>query len=415
MSSGLYKHLLKKRQIIEHREIAENLTQTGDWFMTLQPELVPHISYPYEWCFEQLRDAALFTLQVLRTSLEYGMVLKDATPFNVQFSNGRPVLIDTLSFDHYHPQQPWIAYRQFCQFFLFPLYLEYYLRSDVQRILSTYINGIPVDITARLLPVKSKISIGVWLHVYLQNTTMGGEKNNRAATRFNKKKLLNLVSHLESILTRFPHDRPIKTEWSNYYSILGKDYLHQKERIFLAFCRNIEAASALDLGCNDGYFSRLLASAGMNVVAVDTDSRCISRLYNSTRKEGIGNILPLVVDISNPSPAIGFNNQERASFHERIQTDLVVALALIHHLVIGKNISLELVAGWLKQIAPNLIIEFIPKEDEKVKMMLASRPDTFPDYDEHHFENYFSQHFIIQEKAAIPGTLRFLYRMQRKK
>src|SRR5882724_837842 len=155
MSSGLYNHLLKKGQLIHHTEVQENLTQQQEWYATLVPDTVDYITYPYEWCFDQLKDAALLTLNILRTSLEYGMVLKDATPFNIQFRNGKPILIDTLYFDYYNPDQPWIAYRQFCQSFLFPLYLEYYLKSDIQRILSTYIDGIPVDITARLLPAKS--------------------------------------------------------------------------------------------------------------------------------------------------------------------------------------------------------------------------------------------------------------------
>ena len=153
----------------------------------------------------------------------------------------------------------------------------------------------------------------------------------------------------------------------------------------------------------------------MQVIATDSDNRCISKLYQEVKEQKLENILPLILDVANPSPAIGFNNQERGAFHQRIQTDLVAALALVHHLVIGKNISLPVLAAYFNNIAPELIIEFVPKEDEKVQQMLASRPDTFPDYSPAHFEQYFSAWFNIIEQVPVPGTHRILYKMQRKR
>jgi hypothetical protein len=422
MESGLYKQLTGSHQLVSHQELAENLTQTAEWYTTLLPEPVSHISYPYEWCFEQLKDAALLTLSVLRTSLQYGMILKDATPYNIQFNKGKAIFIDTLSFDKYNPQQPWIAYRQFCQCFLFPLYLEYYLKTDIQKILSTYIDGIPVDFIAKLLPLKSRLSLGVWLHVYLQQTATASAKaatnknGKQQAIQFNKKKLLDLISHLTNIINHFPEGRSYKTTWSNYYedTILSKAYLQEKEKIIREYCNNSTARSVLDLGANDGYFSKLFAGYNMQVIATDADSRCISRLYQEVKKNNIQNLLPLILDIANPSPAIGFHNQERAAFHDRFKTDLVAALALVHHLVIGKNISLPALAGYFNDIAPELIIEFVPKEDEKVQQMLSTRPDTFIDYNQAHFEMYFSAYFDIISQTPVPGTGRILYRMKRK-
>lgn len=421
MESGLYKQLTDNKQLIPHQELADNLTNSPEWYTTLLPEPVSYISYPYEWCFEQLRDAALLTLSVLRTSLQYGMILKDATPYNIQFHQGQAVFIDTLSFDKYDPQQPWIAYRQFCQCFLFPLYLEHYLKIDIQKILSTYMDGIPVEFVARLLPLKSRLSLGVWLHVYLQHTTTssvkaGNIKSSKQAVQFNKKKLLDVISHLTNIIKNFPEGKPHITTWSNYYedTILSKSYLKEKETIVREYCNNITARSVLDLGANDGYFSKLFAAYNMQVIATDADSRCISRLYQEVKKNNIQNLLPLIVDVANPSPAIGFHNQERAAFHDRIKTDLVAALALVHHLVIGKNISLSALAEYFNSIAPELIIEFVPKEDEKVQQMLNTRPDTFVDYDQTHFEVYFSAYFNIIAQTPVPGTSRILYRMKRK-
>ncbi len=418
LDSGLYKQLVDRKQLIAHEEVNENVTHSPEWYTTLKPEPISVISYPYEWCFEQLQDAALLTLNVLKTALQHGMILKDATPYNIQFHKGKPIFIDTLSFDTYDPKQPWIAYRQFCQCFLFPLYLEHYLKTDIQKILSTYIDGIPVDFVAKLLPLKSRLSLGVWLHVYLQHsaTTSTRANNNKQTAAFSKKKLLDVISHLHNIITNFPANKPYKTTWSNYYedTILSKEYLQEKEKIMHTFCGQTKARTVLDLGANDGYFSRLFASHNMQVIATDSDNRCISRLYQEVKQNNIQHIHPLLLDIANPSPAIGFHNQERAAFHDRIKTDLVAALALVHHLVIGKNISLPVLASYFNDIAPELIIEFVPKEDEKVKQMLATRPDTFIDYDQAHFEAYFAKYFDTVEKKTVVGTSRTLYRMKRK-
>jgi len=288
MQSGLYKKLVAAKQLIAHQEVTENLTHTGHWYITLQPEPINYISYPYEWCFEQLKDAAMLTLSLLRTSIDHSMILKDATPFNIQFHKGKPVFIDTLSFDIYDQHQPWIAYRQFCQCFLFPLYLEHYLKTDIQKTLSTYIDGIPVDIIAKLLPLKSRLSLGVWLHVYLQHstTTASTVKNGKQApVRFNKKKLLDVMNHLTNIIRNFSTGRAYPTTWSNYYedTILSKDYLRQKETIIHDYCKNTNARTVLDLGANDGYFSKLFAGYNMEVVATDADSRRWHRQRNRYR------------------------------------------------------------------------------------------------------------------------------------
>lgn len=417
LSSGLYQKLVDRKLLIRHTEVQVDHATPGDRYRTLQPEVVPFISYPYEWSFEQLRDAALLTLQIMRTALDHGMILKDATPFNIQFIAGRPVFIDTLSFDLYKPSEPWVAYRQFCQCFLFPLYLEHYLKKDVQKILSVYIEGVPVDVTARLLPWKSNLNLGVWLHVYLQNTVQRGARTPAANTvQFQKKKLLDLLSHLESILQRFPGERTFKTTWNHYYddSILSQEYLHAKEILFNRFIDQLSIRSALDLGANDGYFSKLVAARGIPVIASDVDGQCISRLYREVRKQQITNLLPLILDVSNPSPAIGFHNRERAAFFDRIKTDLVLALALVHHLVIGKNIPLPLLADWFREIAPVLIIEFVPRQDEKVQQMLASRQDVFEHYTQEVFEGEFGLYFDIQAREPVPGTHRILYLMKRK-
>jgi len=192
IKSGLYDLLQKKNLLLQHEELNENLLSSEDWYLTLLPEQIPNWSYPYEWCFEQLKDAALLTLEIVQLSIEKGMILKDATPFNIQFYKGRPVLIDTLSFEKYDETQPWIAYRQFCESFLYPLWLSHYHKMNFQNLLSVYPDGIPAAITAKLLPAKSMLNTAVWMHVNLPNKMGKKVSAGNPSHRFNKKKLLNI-------------------------------------------------------------------------------------------------------------------------------------------------------------------------------------------------------------------------------
>jgi 2-polyprenyl-3-methyl-5-hydroxy-6-metoxy-1,4-benzoquinol methylase len=413
--SGLYGSLTEKKLLIPHAEIAENFTQSELFYKTLLPEQIHFISYVYEWSFDQLKDAALLTLRVLKIAVEHGMILKDATPFNIQFREGHPVFIDTLSFEKYDPAKPWIAYRQFCECFLFPLYLEHYLKTDIQKILSTYLEGIPVDVTAKLLPVKSSLNMGVWLHVYLQNNVKEDKTGVGSQANFDKKKLDHLTEHLGSIITRFRINQGNQSTWSNYYreTILSQEYLLEKEKLFKEFIDAIAFSTVLDAGANDGYFSQILARKAAEVIAIDFDNQCINNLYRSIKKNNSKNILPLCIDITNPSPAVGFRNTERQSFIERAGFDLVTALALIHHLVLSKNIPVEDIAAFLAMVTHKfLIIEFVPLSDPKSQELIKNKTG-FHAYDETEFENAFANSFIWEKKQIIAGTGRILYLMRK--
>jgi hypothetical protein len=411
--SGLSSFLQGKQLLLHHEEVTENILNSDDWYLTLLPEQVPFTSYPYEWCFEQLKDAALLTLQIVKFSLDKGMILKDATPYNVQFLNGRPVFIDTLSFEKYEPSLPWIAYRQFCESFLFPLLLSHYHKTSIQPFLNSYPNGIPVNITAKLLPWKSRLNPGVSLHVFLQNKLSKKTKNSGTATSFSKNKLFNLISHLDSIIRDL--NNTDKTEWSNYYSesISSPEYLGKKEEIITNLLQKLDGRKLLDLGANEGFFSRLAAAKNFNVIAIDKDDQCINFLYKKVKEENITNILPLCMDLMNPSAASGFANNERTSFGERIHTDAVLALALVHHLAIGYNLPLSKIAEYLYGFSHQLIIEFVPKEDEKVQLLLQNKKDIYPEYNREHFENIFRKRFTITEKVQVTGSDRIIYLMKR--
>jgi hypothetical protein len=428
MQSGLYRDLVEKKLMIPHTEIDENMTQSADWYKTLLPRQIPVISYPAEWCPAQLRDAALLTVDILELSLDRGMVLKDANPRNVQLLDGAVIFMDSLSFEKYDASLPWIAYRQFCECFLFPLYLHRYLGTGIHKIMGSYPEGIPAAVTARLLPWKSRFNAGAWMHVFLQSRIQreaergaedgpAGAAGNRPIP-FSKSKLLNLIRHLRHIVKSLNLQPQGVSTWSNYYNetILSSAYLEEKERLFVEYISEIDFGSALDLGANDGHFSRLLANRMLAsaVIAVDFDWSCIQRLYGECQTGKVSNIFPLCLDISDPTPASGFRNLERASFSERARCQLVVALALVHHLVLGKNIPLSEVARYFAELTNEwLIVEFVPLSDEKPQQLIRNKSDWHEPYDPGAFESSFGEYFSIQRRAVIPATDRILYRMKK--
>ena len=415
MQSGLYDELVKKGSLIAHEEITETDKFNFTDGKVVLPEQLPFISYPYEWSFDMWKDAALLTLQIATTSLKKGMILKDATPFNIQFYKGKPIFIDTLSFENYEEGKPWIAYRQFSECFLAPLLLMHYCHPDTGKLFAVYPNGIPMDILVNLLPKRSKWNMNTFLHVHLQAKFSGKQKQKTGSeNNFSKQKLGLLIKGLESFVQKLS-PKKIKTAWDDYYTdtILGDDYLAAKTTLVKSFSNFIDFKTVIDLGANDGHFS-LLFGDDKNVIATDADSNCINELYLKIKKEGIPNILPLVNNLTTPSPAIGWANTERESITARLKADLVLALALVHHLAIANNVPLALIAEWLQPMGDNLIIEFVPKTDEKVKLLLQNRKDIFDDYSLENFRSIFAQKYTIVKEEKAGNTNRILFLMTRK-
>lgn len=410
--SGCYEKMVTKGLLIPHETIHENLNGSADWYLTLKPQKISFITYPYEWSFDMMKTAALLTLDLLKEALNSGLVLKDATPFNIQWHQGKLVFIDTLSFEIYREEEPWIAYRQFCECFLAPLVLMHYSKNSLQQLSLAYPNGIPLSIAKSFLPWRSRFSLHTYLHIRLHagiaNNKKAGEKRK---IKFSKQKLLNLVRSMEILLHQLKAPDQ-QTAWSEYYEEASQrnDYLEQKKNIIREWLDKSGPISlAADLGANDGEFSRLLSERKIQVIAADLDPVCINNLYNQIRNDGEKNIQPLIMDLANPSPAIGVNNEERDSFLSRLRVDLVLALALIHHLAIGKNISLRLIAKLFAGLTRFLIIEFVPKTDPKVQEMLQQKKDIYSDYSEQRFEEEMKNYFTIEMKKQIPATERVLY------
>lgn len=418
ISSGCYQHLVDRKLLISHQTIQDNLTGSQDHYFTLLPEKIAFISYSYEWSTEMLRDAALLTLQLVKESISFGLLLKDATPYNIQWHKGKLIFIDTLSFEKYNAKEPWVAYRQFCESFLGPLLTMHYSKMPLHQLQLAYPDGIPIQIIKRLLPGISKLSLYTYLHIHLHAGITSKKKSGTTTGKeFSKQKLLNLINSLESLIKklRFPYKR---SAWSEYYDEASQrdDYLPQKKQIISEWLDELtEVKNVIDLGANDGEFSELTASKNVNSVAVDSDPWCINNLYKKIKASGIVNIQPMIIDLANPSAATGVNNVERDSFIHRCKADLVLALALIHHLAIGKNIPLEKISDFFSRITSYLIIEFVPKEDEKVKLILENKKDIYDNYSEAAFEKEFKNYFEIKRKKTIGNSNRILYLMKRVK
>ena len=409
ISSDCYKHLAEKKLLISHDEVKENFSGDDNWLTTLEPEQLSYTSYPYEWSFDMLKDAALLTLQLMKESIAFGMTLKDATPYN-----GRMTFIDTLSFEKYDETKPWIAYRQFCECFLGPLLLTHYSKQPLHNLLLSWPDGIPLPVIRSLLPFRSRFSLFTYLHIHLhEKLTRPGKQTKQNVSAFSKTKMLNLVNSLESVIKGLKAPSS-KTNWSDYYEEAGQrgDYVEQKKIIIEKWLNEIPGIqTAVDLGANDGYFSELVSSKNVFTVSAEADAVCVNNLYLQCKEKKKSSIHPAIIDLTNPSPAIGVNNKERSSFISRTKTDLALALALIHHLCIGKNMSFAQCAELLANVSKQLIIEFVPKQDAKTQLLLQNKKDIYTYYS---VEKVFSTVFSIEKKESISGTQRILYLMKKK-
>lgn len=414
INSGLLLKAAKKNQV---PAFAECPHPPGAW-KCLEVEKIPFISYPYEWCFSQLKDSALLTLELLSDAIEKGMILKDASAYNIQFCGSNPVFIDLLSLEIWKQGAPWQAYRQFCMHFLAPLALSSYLGLWCNNISRLWIDGIPLPYACSLLPFHIRFRPGLVLHLFAHAHMEKRHADARISAakakkvRLSKKSLRNLAISLQNTIesVKLPKHR---TQWSDYYK--ETNYSKEASTAKLAIVERISAEHkgllAVDLGANTGLFSRILAPNFTQVLAVDIDPLAVERHYLSLKMNGPDNILPLVIDLSNPSPSLGWACEERDSFPQRCKADFVMALAIIHHLVITAGIPLQQIVDFFAcLLSPNgyLLIEFVPKEDSQVQRLLATREDIFPGYNLDEFRKVFSSTFSEKSLFTLPDSSRTL-------
>jgi hypothetical protein len=427
MDSGLYEKLVKAGLLIPHVEVEQapvperksGLRESETFFKVIQPERVPFISYPYEWSFGQLKSAALTTLSIQKRALKLGMSLKDASAYNIQFVRGKATLIDTLSFEIYNEGEPWVAYRQFCQHFLAPLALMTLKDVRLNQLQRVYIDGVPLDLASELLPSKTRFNFGLLTHIHLHADAQkkySGSSNENAKPRtasMNKQAMTGLIESLESTIQKMDWT-PRGTEWGNYYDITNYSdaAFEHKKQLVSEWTKRLQPNMVWDLGANNGVFSRVVSEAGPYVVSFDIDPAAVEQNYRQVKNDKTENVLPLLLDLTNPTPAIGWANRERDSLGERGPVDMVLALALIHHLAISNNVPLPQLAGFFAETGKWLVIEFVPKPDSQVQKLLISRKDIFPNYTREGFESAFKASFTIHEAVEIRESGRVLYLME---
>jgi SAM-dependent methyltransferase len=389
----------------------------GSEGVVLEHERVPVITYAHEWSFSMLRDAALLHLDLVEALIPAGFILKDANPANVQWREGRACLIDVSSVADYSGG-PWTAYGQFCRTMLFPLMSSAWGQLPLSPLLKGHgADGMPVAIAARLLRGRASLRRGVMLHVRLQawlhrlSEGRQGDSAGMTAT-ITPESVLRLVSSLRRALTALP--TPARTAWTAYRftSTYSTEQAARKETVIDQWCKAhvTRHHTVLDVGCNTGDYSRLLAMHAGLVIGIDADGACIDEVY----RRQLDNVLPLVVDAASPSPAAGWAYGEQATFDARIQADWSVWLAVIHHLAIHNGIRLDEVVRRIAATSPQLIVEFVAPEDAMVRALLTERGIERPDYTEQAFQALCAANGLeTLDKCDITPT-RALYLLKRR-
>jgi hypothetical protein len=419
-ASGLHDTLVASRLLIPDEQVSVEPAALGA-FAILQPEPVGFVSYPYEWCFSQLRDAALATLRIQEIAMDHGMSLRDASAYNVQFHRGRPLLIDSLSFEALRVGRPWIAYRQFCQHFLAPLALMSYVDARLGQLLRVHLDGVPLDLAVRLLPRRARLRASLLLHLSLHARSQRRHQADAESAldgdrEVSERGLRGLIDSLRGAVEHLAPPRP-SAGWTSYEDEAdhyGPRAAQAKAAAVGSLITELCPRTVWDLGANVGRFSRLSSSRGIPTVSFDLDAGCVEAAYGRARADDDANLLPLVLDLANPSPAIGWANEERMTLAERGPADLCLALALVHHLAIGNNVPLPRIARFLADICRRAVVEFVPKQDEKVIHLLRNREDVFPDYTVQGFERSVGPWFDIERRIPIEDSARLLYVLRRR-
>jgi len=417
MRTGLYARLTAAGFLVSHKEVGTNVP--SDAFKIIAPDEIPFVSYPYEWCFEQLKDAALLTLAVQKEAFARGMSLKDASAFNVQFVGAKPIFIDTLSFEKYREGSPWVAYKQFCEHFLAPLALAAFCDVRLGQLSRVYLDGIPLDLATKLLPLSAKIKPLILFHIVLharaqKNLSSPTAPKPASGQKFGRAAFAELIDSLQATIQGL-ECRPAKSVWSDYQGNSCESYENaafaRKKTLVAEFLQIAKPKTLWDLGANSGTFSTIAAKMGIYVISMDNDESVVEKNYHNAKEENKNNILPLLVDITNPTPGTGWANTERDPLLSRPRPDTLLALALVHHLAIAKNIPLPMIAKLFAAICKTLIIEFVPKEDKQTQRLLLTREDIFNNYNETTFEDAFGKFFAIVKKTKISESERTLYLM----
>lgn len=422
-STGLLERMAAAGRTVAYSRVdpSEIPGLADDAYLLLEHPRLPFISYPYEWSFSALKAAALLHLDIQIEALRVGVALSDATAYNVQFQGPSPIFIDTLSFRRYRDGEFWIGHRQFCEQFLNPLLLRSLLGVSPNNWYRGNLEGIPVADLATLLPWRKKLSWNVFTHVqmqaYFQRSASRGKAGAVSAER--QLPLKNFLAMLQGLRNWISGLRPggrERTVWSHYAgeTSYSDDETIRKHAFVKEFIATTRPETVWDIGCNTGDYSKIALAAGARrVIGFDFDEGALDAAFRRAQGEEL-DLLPLLLDATNPSPDQGWAQAERMGLRERASADAILALALIHHLVIAKNVPLDQALDWLMEFAPSGVVEFVPKGDPMVQELLRLREDIFDRYDEEHFLSCVRSRAEILKSTTVSGSGRLLISYRRR-
>ena len=413
-SSGFFKKLHNAGLLISHKELSASHNE-----IIIQPEQISFMNYPYEWSFNQYKEAALLTLKIQKFALENGFSLKDESAFNVTFHKGEMVFIDTLSFDFYTENSPWRAYKQFISHFFGPLLLAKYNGLESLKLMNSYIDGVPIKMVSSMLPFKTKLNPFLYSNIHLlakfEDKHNEDYKGDSKVSSLSKKAQLNIIKGLYDFIKKM--SLKTSSEWGNYYdkTNYANDAFDQKAEIIDGWIKQLKAKTVIDVGGNDGTFVRKINQDLKEALVCDIDYNAVDANHKYVKKNKETFMLPFVFDVLNPSANIGFNNKERDSFLSRIKAyapDVTMALAVIHHMTLSGNIPFEMSAEFFSNFSKHLIIEFPKRTDSWVQRLLNTKGEFkghFDFYNIENFESSYSKYFTLVEKVAIENSERVMY------
>lgn len=411
MSSNLYRSLVSRELLIPHKE-ADLKVDMLECYKIIKPKALPFVSYPYEWSFSQLKDAALLTLFIEKTALSYGMTLKEASAYNIQFYNNKPIFMDILSFEKYKKYSQWSAYRQFCESFLAPLALMAYKDIRLGEFLKMHLGGIPLDLASSLLQKPTKFNFSVLTHIHMHAKSQKTHQDNVNISMLGLKALIkSLERAVKSI--KLPE---AEEQWGSYQhnTHYCDVYFKQKHDIIREYIKLLKPESVVDFNANIGEYSRIASDRNVFIISADANPLAVEHNYLTAKKNKEKNVMPILLDLTNPSPAIGWANKEFESFSKRIFTDTVIAMDLIHHLSITHSLPFEDSADFFAQSGKSLLVEFIPKTNPITQELIACKKDSFVNYTCECFEQAYSKYFDIKDARSIPNCGSTIYLMTRK-
>lgn len=413
MTSGLYSELVQSKLLIPHQEV--ELSTEQEAYKILYPQQIDFLSLPFEWCYAQWRKVLLAYLEINLIALKYGMILKDATPYNFCLQGGKALLFDTSSFAFFKEPDYWIAYRQYCEEMLGPFALMHYRGMRWGRLTLASHQGLPLDFISQNLPLKSYLNLSCLLHLHLhaKSYLKPGAKKDKSQG-FSQEKLIEVFLLIKGSIEKWDTYLQYTNYWSEYYDIdiETEEYLQDKQETVKTYLQSCNVKSVLDLGANTGKFSELACNYADRVIALEFDKKCVDQIEKSIEETGNTKLHTLLGDLSQTSPDFGLSGKEHLSIFKRAKSDLVLVLALVHHLALSKLIPFELITDLVYEFSNRyILIEFIEKSDRKVSQLLQNNPRYYPSKEE--FEVIIQRKFTIIQQKTLDKSVRTLYLVEK--